>query len=148
MGLKIQQRWLVSLILANAYNIPIKCKILTEIIFLPHFFSPWSLVFLLSGTWSVPPPVLSRRWSARAVFSPASLFWGELVSSTLLRMLVSRKEKMFHLFQGWLDRLLVESWLLGRHRCDHSRWHLRQWDSLKVVQVGLKLGWCKFSGVF
>ena len=29
-----------------------------------------------------------------------------------------------HLFQSWLDRLLVESWLLGRHRCHHSGWHL------------------------
>ena len=36
MGLRIQHRWLVSLILANA--IPIKCKILTEIIFFATFF--------------------------------------------------------------------------------------------------------------
>ena len=55
---------------------------------------------------------------------------------------------LLHLFQSWLDRLLVKSWLLRRHRCHHSCWHLSfRW--VKSHLIGLKISFCcKISGVF
>ena len=47
--------------------------------------SPGPLVLFLSRTWSVPSPVLSRRWSASTIFRPASLLYvGHLSSWTLV----------------------------------------------------------------